>query len=153
MRHACLLLVALTAFACGGDSTGPSDQPTASGDLEVSLVRAPGSAMLLFSGSVKAGTAPPVTMLDGRTDTIPDLPAGTHALEVGGLIADCTVQGQNPRTVSITENQVTQVEIQVECTFDPEPRLAFVWREEDSGNRPRPWQKHRQQTCGRRVRP
>lgn len=130
MRNACLLLSALAVFACGGDSTGPAEEALEFGTLQVTLTRAADAALLLFSASVKVGSGQPIVIKDGETGTFPDLLTGTHSLEASDLTGSCTYHSPYPENVSITANQITQVDIVVTCDFDPEPRILFVWHRE-----------------------
>lgn len=50
------------------------------------------------------------------TRLVPDLPVGTHEVELGGVADNCMVQGDNPRDVMVTQNQTTQVRFDVVCS-------------------------------------
>ena len=131
MKRLVLSVLILSLGACSSDTPSePSDQTAGFGGLEVTLARAPATPALLFSASVRVGTGTPVELEDGQTRSFSGLSAGTHSLEASGLTSHCAVQGQNPRSVSIVANQVTQVSMEVSCTFDSQPRLVFRWREE-----------------------
>ena len=47
--------------------------------------------------------------------TIDDLAAGNHAVRLVGVQANCTVAGDNPRTVSVSSGEEAAVEFTVEC--------------------------------------
>jgi hypothetical protein len=53
----------------------------------------------------------------GITDTldISDLTEGDHQVSLGGVVENCTVQGDNPRTVHIVSGSTTQAEFLVVC--------------------------------------
>jgi Tol biopolymer transport system component len=44
------------------------------------------------------------------------LSAGSHAIRLGGLADNCTVVGDNPRTISVTAGETSTVEFQVTCS-------------------------------------
>jgi hypothetical protein len=51
--------------------------------------------------------------------TLPDLAPGSHAVGLGGLAADCRVDGDNPRTVPVVAGDTTAVGLAVSCTPAP----------------------------------
>lgn len=53
--------------------------------------------------------------------TFTDLPAGDHALTLGGVAPNCTVGGQNPRTVSVTAGNTTSTAFAIACADIPPP--------------------------------
>jgi hypothetical protein len=48
--------------------------------------------------------------------TLADLPLGTHSVGLSGLAANCTVQGDNPRSAAITGGQTASLGFTVACT-------------------------------------
>jgi len=48
--------------------------------------------------------------------TFPGVVIGDHDIEISGVATNCAVQGANPRTVTVTENATTQVDIDVVCS-------------------------------------
>ena len=128
MKSLMMSVLILVVLACSGGNTGPPDEPVDSGTLAVTLARTPGAPSLMFSASVKVGSGSPTQMRDGQTEAFPGLKAGTHSVEASNLTANCSIQGQNPRNVSIVADQITTVSIEVTCNFVPEPRIVFVWR-------------------------
>ena len=47
---------------------------------------------------------------------IPDQAVGDHLVELGGVADNCMAQGDNPRLVSVAEDQTTQIEFEVICS-------------------------------------
>ena len=41
--------------------------------------------------------------------------AGSHLVEMTSVPANCTVQGENPRTVNVVEGEDVQVEFEISC--------------------------------------
>jgi hypothetical protein len=73
------------------------------------------------------GGAPQSIGVNG-TVTISDVAAGQRSLTLAGLAANCTVEGVNPRTVSVAAGSAAQVSFAIVCTT---PRLT--WRLMESG--------------------
>jgi hypothetical protein len=67
-----------------------------------------------YTVSVDGGA--PLAIGANATSTIEDLPVGPHTVALGGLAENCTVQGQNPRTVTISAGQTTTLTFTVQCT-------------------------------------
>jgi hypothetical protein len=102
-------MVLLGLAACD-DALGPA----ARGELSVSTVTsgaerdADGYLLSVDGGSPeKIGTS--------GTALIGDLVEGTHAVLITGVAANCTVSGDNPRTVSVFAGQTVQTTFSVTC--------------------------------------
>lgn len=52
----------------------------------------------------------------GATVAIPGVAPGTHAVGLTGLAPNCTVEGDNPRSVSVATGATTRVALAVSCT-------------------------------------
>jgi hypothetical protein len=61
------------------------------------------------------GGAPAAIGINGSM-TAAGLAAGDHAVALEGVAANCSVAGDNPRTVSVTAGQATQTAFSVSCT-------------------------------------
>lgn len=107
-----VLIAAGLSPACGG--TGNLTEPV-TGTLEItsSIV---GSATDAggFTLQVDARPAQPIAV--GETFRLPDLPPGSHTIEMTGLAPHCSVDGLNPRTVTISPGQTTTVSVSIVCT-------------------------------------
>jgi hypothetical protein len=67
-----------------------------------------------YTVSVDGG--PAVAIGVNATRTVDELPSGAHAVLLGGVAANCAVQGPNPRNATITAGQVTPLAFAVECS-------------------------------------
>jgi len=70
-----------------------------------------------FSVSVDDGLKRPTGT--GGSITIPGLTPGPHSLRLDYLAPDCTVSGDNPRTVTVAAGQTTIVAFSLVCTAAP----------------------------------
>jgi hypothetical protein len=50
------------------------------------------------------------------TRLIADLVVGDHDVELGGVAANCQVQGENPRTLAVSQGQTTQTQFDIVCS-------------------------------------
>jgi hypothetical protein len=60
--------------------------------------------------------APPVDIGVNASRTFGDLEPGVHTVSLGGLAGNCAVQGQNPRSVTITASLTATLTFTVQCT-------------------------------------
>ena len=51
--------------------------------------------------------------------TVEDLSPGDHAVQLSGVAANCQVQGENPRTVTVTAGSTATVDFAIVCTAAP----------------------------------
>ena len=58
--------------------------------------------------------------------TIDSVAAGSRQLELTGIAANCVVQGQNPRTVSVPDGGTASAAYTVTCTAPPDGRIIFA---------------------------
>jgi predicted RNA-binding protein with TRAM domain len=105
-----LLCLAGSTLACGDEVTPPST----TGTLEITTTTTgvepdPDG----YTVQVDAGA----TQSIGSSATLqnPDLPPGSHTVQLGGLAANCTV-AQNPRTVSVAAGETSTVSFAVTCS-------------------------------------
>jgi hypothetical protein len=66
-----------------------------------------------YAVSVDGGT-PQAIAIDG-TVSFPGLDAGDHTVELSGVAANCSVGGENPRTVAVTAGETAQTTFDVTC--------------------------------------
>ena len=57
--------------------------------------------------------------------TLPDVPAGTHAVTLSGVATNCQVQGENPRAVSVPGGGSVTVDFAITCTT-PVPAAGVI---------------------------
>jgi hypothetical protein len=67
-----------------------------------------------YSVSVDGGPGQPLAV--NGTITIPGLLVGDHTVAVGGIAANCVVDGANPRPVTVTAGASAEVVFAVDCT-------------------------------------
>ena len=105
------LIPAATAIACGGGET--LDAPT-TGTLEFTTSTTgtepdPDG----YTIQIDAGPAEPVAASGSLRK--PEIEAGSHAVLLGGVAANCTVAGSNPRTVGVDAGETTPVPFEITC--------------------------------------
>jgi hypothetical protein len=113
-QEALNLLVAaavLAALSCGGGDVTP---PPSTGTLEVTTSTSgaeqdpDGYSLRMDAGAVQAIGA-------AATLTTSDVTPGNHTVQLGEVAANCSVAGDNPRTVNVTAGQKTTVAFAVTC--------------------------------------
>ncbi|MEP7226284.1 MAG: kelch repeat-containing protein [Gemmatimonadales bacterium] len=106
------LLAVAAALACGGESlvvpptTGTVGVTTATIGAEPD---ADGYLVQLDGGAEQSVGASAGLQIEGVTP-------GTHAVQLAGVAANCTVGGENPRTVSITAGETATAAFEVTCS-------------------------------------
>jgi hypothetical protein len=67
--------------------------------------------------------------VNGST-TYSDLAAGSYPVALGGVAANCTVAGSNPRSVTVGAGETAHADFAISCTATPPPptatRLSFT---------------------------
>jgi probable HAF family extracellular repeat protein len=79
-----------------------------------------------YAVSVDGGSTQPIAI--NSTRALPSVAAGPHAVALAGLAGNCTVQGENPQTVTIIVGQKTTANFAVSC-----PTPAGTYRAIDLG--------------------
>ena len=109
------LAVTVVLAACGAETgSGPAD-PATPGAVQVTVTTTgidldtDGYALSL------TGREALDVSVDG-TVTFPHVPAGTYALEVTNLGANCGVAGQNPRSVVVSDGATASASVEVTCS-------------------------------------
>ena len=106
-----VLFLALPALGCSGDSL---TVPETSGTLAITTsVSGPEPDADGFSVQVDGGPAQPI----GATATLttPELSPGEHTVQLSDMAGNCSVAGDNPRTVSVTAGETATVTFGVTC--------------------------------------
>ncbi|MFL5459337.1 MAG: Ig-like domain-containing protein [Gemmatimonadales bacterium] len=70
--------------------------------------------------------------------TVTDLAPGQHKVELSGLADNCTVQGENPRTVTVTANTIESTSFEISCAATPPPTGSVEVTVTTSGENPDP---------------
>lgn len=109
-RAAIVGFAALLAGACSDSLTPPSI-----GAARVALATA-GLDLDHNGYSVQVDTGPLLTVPIDGTLILTNLISGAHTVAVGGLAANCTVNGANPRTVNVVAGDTTDIAFAVGCT-------------------------------------
>jgi hypothetical protein len=86
-----------------------------SGSVEVSTSTAgtgsdPDGFVVLLDGTERGAVAV------GAAAMVSGVPAGSHSIGLTGLAGNCQVAGENPRTITVSPSQTTQVPFSVSCT-------------------------------------
>jgi hypothetical protein len=106
------------ASACDDDPSGPD-----TGTIDVTVattgedIDPDGYTVSLDGGGAQAVT------VNGSVD-FTSVEAGQHVVLLAGVAANCTVAGDNPRTVTVTEGGTTTVAFSVTCVADFEASLT-----------------------------
>jgi hypothetical protein len=121
-----MLLTALLALACGGDDGGPTDpnpNPNPNPVLEFGHIQ--------VSTSTTGADLDPdgyTVMMDGAADrsiglngvtTFSDVEVGAHQVALTGLADNCSADGSNPATATVTNDATVQVAFDVVCEALP----------------------------------
>jgi hypothetical protein len=110
MRGTKLLLLGLviSAAACGDDdgTTGPT------GTLEITTAT---TGVASTDYTIIVDGASPRTIAASATLTIADVGVGTHIVQLA-VPTECIIDGDNPRTVSVTEGATTIVAFGITCS-------------------------------------
>jgi Tol biopolymer transport system component len=99
--------------ACGN---GPSEP--ARGELELAVMTTgvdldPDGYLVVLDENAPQRIAP------NQTFTLSDLMVGTHQVEVSDIASNCTLAGDNPRTLTVVGGRATQVPMEVACSALP----------------------------------
>jgi hypothetical protein len=66
-----------------------------------------------YSVSVDGGAAQPIGV--NGSQTVANLPPGAHSVQLGGVAGNCSLAGDNPRSVTVTAGQNASVTFAVNC--------------------------------------
>ena len=120
LSKAGLVILAFVVASCGDDD--PSSPPT-TGSIAVTAatvgddIDADGYAVAIddFAGRPIA--------VDG-TETFTNLSVGAHVVTLSGVAANCTVAGDNPRTVTVTAGATASTTFDVTCASTAGERMS-----------------------------
>lgn len=102
---------AVAVLACGEDVTPP---PT-TGTLEITTSTS-GVEQDADGFSLQIDAAAPQAIGATATLTTADVAPGTHTVQLTEMAANCTVAGDNPRTVSVTAGETTTIPFLITCS-------------------------------------
>jgi len=106
------LLAILGVPACGG---GDLTTPSTTGALELTTTTT-GAEPDLDGYTVQLDAGSPQVLGSASVLRISDIAAGSHAIQLADVAGNCTVLGDNPRTVSIMAGEVATVTFAVTCS-------------------------------------
>lgn len=114
---ACLLVPAVSA--CGGDGAGPTDPDpgtppeAATGSMEVAASTS--GSDLDPDGYTVAVDGEDVSVDPNGTAAFDGLEAGSHDVGMSGVRANCSVEGDNPRSVDVEAGATSATTFEVAC--------------------------------------
>ena len=106
------LAVSAAAVHCGGGEG--VTVPPAPGTLEITTSTS-GVEQDADGYSVQIDGGPTRPIGAEATLTTPDVSPGTHTVQLGEVAANCTISGDNPRTVSVSAGETTTVGFAATC--------------------------------------
>lgn len=101
-----------------------------SGSLEVSASTA-GDNQDANGYTVAVGGSSRQSIDSNGSVTFSDVSAGNRAVELTGLQSNCSVDGPNPQTVSITTGNTASTSFSVNCEASSSSRNAILWEYEE----------------------
>jgi hypothetical protein len=113
-RKAGLYLLGATALLSGLACGGADIQAPIHGTMEITTITSgpePDADGYFFS--IDQNTETPISI--NATTRREDVDPGDHTVELGGLAANCSIAGENPRTVSVATGETTRVAFELAC--------------------------------------
>lgn len=113
-RTTAIVVAVFVGVSCSDDENGPTNTVT-EGSIQVQVTTTgsdldPDGYTVLVDGANGQAVG-----LDGSV-TFSDLAEGNHEVSIDGVAANCSVTGDNPRTVAVTAGEVAQTAFDVVCT-------------------------------------
>jgi Tol biopolymer transport system component len=102
--------VLLTSVGCGGNDL----QEPSTGGIRITTITS--GEMDADGYLVSLDQEAETPMAANATLERSDLPAGSHVIRLAGMADNCNVQGENPRTISISSGETATVEFAVTCS-------------------------------------
>ena len=101
----------LGGLSCGGGDV----QAPATGSIEITIVTS-GSEPDADGYSISIDQGAETAIATDATMRRDDVDPGDHAVHLGGLAANCTIAGENPRTISVAAGETARVDFQLTCS-------------------------------------
>jgi hypothetical protein len=92
--------------------------PPGSGSVQVTAATS-GSSLDPDGYTLRIDGGSPQALTINGSRTVGNLTAGTHTVQLGGIAANCTVAGDNPRAVTISSGQTATVQFAIACVTPP----------------------------------
>lgn len=108
-----LSLIGFVWLSCGGEDGGPTAPST--GSIQVSLEMS-GEDLDPDGCELSVDGGSPQTITRGSSLTFSGLAVGTHSVLLNDVSSNCTVEGSNPRSVSVTAGTTVQVTFSATCS-------------------------------------
>jgi hypothetical protein len=112
LRLAFAATIPAAAANCGGGE-GVTVPPT-TGILEITTSTS-GTEQDADGYTVQIDAEAPQAIAAAATLEIPGVTPGNHTVLLGGLAANCTVSGDNPRAISVTAGETATIDFAVTC--------------------------------------
>jgi Tol biopolymer transport system component len=94
------------------------------GSVEVTTVTT-GSSLDPDGYSFTVGALSPVAIGVNATETVSNVPIGNRSVELTGVASNCTVSGDNPRTVNVTDGGTATTTFEVACFAPLSNKIVF----------------------------
>jgi Tol biopolymer transport system component len=111
-RFLLALTVLAAAVGCGGG--GSLTVPPTTGTLKI-ITSTGGAEQDVDGYSVRMDTEAPRAIGAADTLTTSEVSPGTHTVSLAEVAANCTVSGDNPRTISVVTGETTTISFVVTC--------------------------------------
>ena len=85
--------------------------------------------------TVTVDNAAPQTIGAAASLTVPAVGPGTHLVTLGGLATNCRVEGDNPRSVTVTAGATAMVAFSLDCAVPLTSKIAWAVANPDLGPR------------------
>ena len=100
------------------------DAPVSTGSIQITTTTSrSGIDLDGYEFQIDGGGAQPIA--SSSEVTVSGLTVGPHLVELSGVAANCVLQGDNPRAVTVTGGATTPVAFEIRCSFDAR-RLVLV---------------------------
>jgi hypothetical protein len=110
--------------------------PPPTGDLTVTAATTGGTPDASYTVTIDGGQTRTITT--NGTTTYVGLTATSHTVQLGDLAANCTVSGQNPRSVSVPAGSSASTTFAVDCPTPPPPTGDLTVTVSTTGGTPDP---------------
>ena len=112
--HPMLSLILAAPLACGGSTEPQPEDP--SGNIRVTT-ETTGQALDADGYTVTISGQGEQQLGANATLLLEDLEPGSYSVQVAGLAGNCALEGDNPRTVTVTDGATAGVTLAVECVL------------------------------------
>jgi probable HAF family extracellular repeat protein len=93
------------------------DAPVSTGSIQITTTTSrSGIDLDGYEFQIDGGGAQPIA--SSSEVTVSGLTVGPHLVELSGVAANCVLQGDNPRAVTVTGGATTPVAFEIRCSFD-----------------------------------